>query len=61
MFQQDLVDDHLDAELNEVGKQQCVDGRAKITERNFDIVLTSSLRRAMQTSELMFPNFKSKF
>ena len=30
-------------------------------ERNFDIVLTSSLRRAMQTSELMFPNFKSKF
>ncbi len=51
--QQGLMQGHKDSPLSELGRQQAADASNTITDIEFDIVVTSSSGRAMETAQIL--------
>ena len=47
-----------EAMLNELGREQAIKLGETVKDINFDIIFTSDLKRAIESSELAFPNYK---
>lgn len=61
-FEQTGVDPgHRDARLTDLGKMQAAKARDLLAERHFDLVVSSPLTRALQTSQVIFKDRKLPF
>lgn len=48
-----VFDDHYDAPLTELGREQVAETAEKLKNTNIDVVVTSGLRRAIETGEII--------
>lgn len=49
-----------DLELNDIGKNQAIDVKNKLKEKNIDIILVSPLKRAQQTAIIINKSLNKK-
>ena len=47
-----------DIELNDIGRQQAKETGKLIKDENIDLIITSSLKRAVETAKIINANFK---